>query len=71
MNSDLGEFTRADRIESTVKDLVADLLYYGRKEDEALPRGAIQEAIAADEIDVERIVTVFTMELRRTLLFRD
>ena len=43
----------------TVDNVVASFLYYDRKEDEELPRGAIEEAIEAGEITVDEIVTRF------------
>jgi len=47
------------KILDTVDDLVGSLLYYDRKEDEELPRGAIDEAIAAGEITIDEIVGKF------------
>jgi hypothetical protein len=49
----------------TISDLVADFLYYDRKKDEQLPRGAIEAAIAAKEITFDEIVSKFTDELKR------
>lgn len=42
---------------------MAGFLYYGRKEDEDLPRGAIEAAIAAGEITIAEIVQVFHNQL--------
>lgn len=50
-------------IEATVEDLVSNFLYYDRKEDEDLPRGAIEEAIANGVVTVEEIVQLFHSEL--------
>jgi len=50
---------RRKNIENTVEDLVSNFLYYDRKEDEDLPRGAIEEAVAAGEITVDEIVALF------------
>lgn len=44
-------------------DLVSKFLYYDRKEDEDLPVGAIEQAFAMSEIDVEELVTMFRVEL--------
>jgi hypothetical protein len=57
-------------IEATAQDLVADFLYYGRKEDEDLPLGAIQEAISEGEITVEDIIEIFSKELRDKIDWR-
>ncbi len=54
---------RADQIRGTAKDLMADFLYYDRKEDEDLPVGAIEDAIEAEEITIEEIVKIFEAEL--------
>ena len=40
-------------------DLVTDFLYYDRKEDECLPRGAIEKAISAGVIKPEEVVDAF------------
>jgi len=47
----------------TVDDLVSNFLYYDRKEDEELPRGAIQEAVESGIITAERIVRQFSNTL--------
>ena len=59
--------SRRENIEAAVKDLVADFLYYDRKEDEDLPRGAIQEAIDAGEISEAEIAALFASELHANL----
>jgi hypothetical protein len=59
--------TRAAQIRGTVSDLVSDFLYYDRKEDEDLPRGAIQDAIAANELTVDSLVEWFREELTKGL----
>ncbi len=56
--------TRRDTIIMTVEDLVSDLMHYDRDNDEELPEGAIEEAIAAGEITVEEIIVVFESGLR-------
>ena len=62
-----GQRTRAERILGTVDDLVADFLYYDRKEDENLPRGAIEAAILEGEITPELIAERFTFGLMEAL----
>lgn len=56
--------TRRYYILAAVSDLVADLLYYDRKEDEDLPRGAINEAVAAGEITWDEIIAEFAKNLK-------
>lgn len=51
--------SRRELILTTVDDAVSNLLYYNRKEDEDLPRGAIEAAIEAGEITVDEIVEHF------------
>ena len=50
-----------------VLDLVGELLYYGRKEDESLKRGDIEESIASGEITIDEIVNTFEKELRDSI----
>ena len=59
--------TRREVIFGTVEDLVGELLYYGRKEDEDLPRGAIEEAIEKKEITVDEIKALFCSSLDNLL----
>lgn len=61
------EQMRGRLILNTVQDLVLDFLTYDRKDDEELGRGEIEEAIAAGEVTVEQIVSLFESELRRSL----
>jgi hypothetical protein len=51
----------------TVEDTVADFLYYDRKEDEDLPRGAIEEAVAQGQITIDEIVNQFRQSLEEAL----
>ncbi len=46
-----------------VSDMVADFLYYDRKECEQLPLGAIEEAIDSGVITVDEIVAKFRTEV--------
>ncbi len=57
------------RIEGAVKQLVSDLLYYDRKNDEELKKGDIENAIIAKKISVEEIVDIFHNELIAKLYF--
>ena len=59
--------TRAEHIRDTISDLVSCFLYYDRKEDEDLPRGAIEEAIQNNEITFDEIVKQFERELFKGL----
>jgi len=59
--------SRRQTILAAVDDLVGELLYYGRKEDQDLPRGEIEAAIRAGELTVEDIVEAFATPLRRSL----
>lgn len=55
--------SRREIIFAAVTDLVSDFLYYDRKEDEDLPRDAIEEALEKGEITVEEILDHFAAEL--------
>lgn len=59
--------SRYDLILDTVTDLVSDFMYYGRKDDEELPRGAIEDAIEQGEITIDEIVEAFRDKLTRRL----
>lgn len=57
--------TRREIILAVVADLVGELMYYGRKESESLPYGAIESAVAAGEISVDEMIAHFATELRK------
>ena len=48
---------------NAVDDMVSGLLYYDRKEDEDLPRGAIELAIKDKDISVDEIAAFFKAKL--------
>ena len=52
-----------DNILTTVADLVLSFLYYDRKEDEDLPRGAIEKAIANKDVSIDEIAALFKAKL--------
>ena len=52
---------------NAVTDLVADLLYYDRKEDEDLSVGDIEHEIAIGNISVDAIVETFRNEIIKNL----
>jgi len=52
---------------NTVEDLVADFLYYDRKEDEELPRGEIERMIKDGDITIQEILDLFQHVLIRQL----
>ncbi len=56
--------TRKELILGTISDGVSDLMYYDRKEDEQLPRGAIEEAIQKGELTMEDMVDAFQEALK-------
>lgn len=58
---------RKELILGITADLVSELLYYGRKEDEDLPVGQIEEAIEAQELSIDDIVWQFKNELYSVL----
>lgn len=55
--------TKRELIEMTIADLVIALLDEDRGDDEELPRGAIEEALEAGELDVEHMVAAFRRKL--------
>lgn len=58
---------RRELIEACVVDLVGNLLHYGRKGDEELGLGQIEEAVAAGEITVDEMIALFAEKLREDL----
>lgn len=58
---------RKETLLDEISDLVSKFLYYDRKEDEELPRGAIEEMIEEGEITVDEIIDAFASELREGL----
>lgn len=59
--------TRKQIILDTISCGVAHLMYYDRKEDPQLPRGAIEEAVAKGEVTVDEMIAEFGNELRNNL----
>lgn len=59
--------SRKERILIAVDNLVANLLYYDRKEDEDLPVGEIEKAIQLGEISVQDMVDLFHFRLRANI----
>jgi hypothetical protein len=59
--------TRREHIEATIDDLVSSFLYYDRKEDEDLPRFAIEAALEGGEISVDEIIARFGTRLRKDI----
>ncbi len=45
------------------EDLMTDFLYYGRQEDEELPIGAIDKALATGVVTVDELLDVFRKHL--------
>jgi hypothetical protein len=60
--------TRREHIEDTLEDLISNLFYYDRKEDEDLPRGAIEQAVANGEISQEEIIALLANHIKSHLL---
>ena len=60
---------RRQLILDTVSDLMSNLLYYNRKEDEELPVGAIEEAVWAGEITESEILAVVEKELHASVQY--
>lgn len=59
--------SRKQKILHAVDDLVTSLMYYDRKEDEELPKGAIEEAVENGEVSREELVERFAAGIRRAL----
>ncbi len=55
--------TRKELILASISDLVMDLMYYDRKEDEDLPKGEIEKSMEEGEISVDEMTDQFTTKL--------
>ena len=51
----------------TLADAISDFLYYDRKEDDALPVGAIEQAIKDQIISIDELAEIFEQKLLRSL----
>lgn len=56
-----------EHVDAEICDHVSRFLYYDRKEDEYLPRGALEKAIEDGDITVDEIVEAFAKWLRQGL----
>ena len=54
----------------TASDLMANFLYYDRKEDEDLPIGVIEQTIRDGEITVDEIVSIFRQGIEESIEIR-
>lgn len=54
-------------VNDVIGDMIADFLYYDRKEDDILPQGKIDEMVEAGEITVDEMVEVFRFHLTEGL----
>ncbi len=58
---------RRQKILGTVEGLVSGLMYYDRRGDEDLPRGAIEAAVEAGEITYQEMGEHFLAKLKETM----
>lgn len=56
---------KTNLIRNAIKDLVSDLLYYDRKEDEDLKVGDIEVAVKSGKLSTIDMVDIFRIELNR------
>ena len=63
----LNTTVRKEVILGVVEDLVADFLYYNRKEDECLPRGEIEKAVQRGVITADEIAEAFARSLKENI----
>jgi len=54
-------------IKNIVTDMVADFLYYNRREDEDTPKGRIEELIHGGQLSIDQIVGWFRKELEKNV----
>lgn len=58
---------RRSTILNLVRDSVASLFYYDRKECEEVPIGEIENSINLSEVTIEEIVSVFRQEVQKVV----
>lgn len=58
---------RRELVKNTLDDCASNFLYYNRKEDEELPRGAIEEMVSKGEVTIAEIIEWFAEPVRRHL----
>ena len=56
-----------DYINDVISDMIADFLYYDRKEDDTLTRGMIEEMVKAGELTADEMVEMFRFHLSKGL----
>ena len=54
-------------LEGIITDMVSNLVYYDRKEDEDLPCGEIERMIKDGELTIDEMVDAFKIELTRAV----
>lgn len=54
-------------VDAVISDMIADFLYYDRKEDDILPRGKIEEMVANGEFTVDEMIEMFREHLTKGL----
>jgi len=62
--------TSKEKLANTISDMVSNLLYYDRREDEDLTLDEMNNLINSHEVDVNWIVAQFEKELERALFNR-
>ena len=58
---------RRETVFNTIDDLVINLTFYDRKEDEDLPLGVIEEMVKAGEVTIDEMVERFRQQLTENL----
>lgn len=64
MNEELAD---KEYVDDVISDLISDLLYYDRKEDDTLPRGHIENMIKDGELTVDELIEMFATHLKKGL----
>ncbi len=64
---DVSKEERRKMLQATCDDTASKLLYYDRKEDEDLPRGAIEEMVSKGEVTIAEIIEWISDPIRKHL----
>lgn len=54
-------------VDGVISDMIADFLYYDRKEDDTLTRGMIEDMVKAGKLTVDDMVEMFRKHLTKGL----
>lgn len=64
----IGQRTKLDTLSAIIADMVSNLMYYNRKEDEDFPVGQLENMIEDGQVSIDEIVDCFRANLTRRMM---